>query len=129
MKRIWVGFGVVAFVLLISSIANAEFYTGQKLVEDWKAYKAMSKPEPLKSPKQLQGMAYYKGYVLGVIDSNYDLIIFPPDVTVERLFEAVGIYLEQHPEKWNEPAVNLVLRAIEEHLSREESKEESGYIH
>jgi hypothetical protein len=120
---------VIAFVFLISPVAHAEFYGDQKLVEDWRAYKAMSRPRPLKSPQRLQGMAHYMGYVVGVIDSNYDLIFFPPDVTVEQLFWPVGKYLEEHGERWREPAVNLVLEALTEHLSREESKEERGYIH
>jgi hypothetical protein len=129
MKAIYQGLIVTLLVFLISSVANAEFYAGQKLVEDWNAYKMMSKPKPLKSPKLLQGMAHYMGYVVGVIDSNYDVIFFPPDVTVEQLLKAVGKYLDVHPEKWQEPAVNLVLQALMEHLSREESKKESEYIH
>jgi Rap1a immunity proteins len=129
MKGIWKGLIIITFVLLIGPVADAEFYAGQKLVEDWNAYKMMSKPKPLKSPKLLQGMAHYMGYVVGVIDSNYDLIFFPPDVTVEQLFKAVGTYLETHPEKWQEPAVNLVLQALMEHLAREESKKERANIH
>jgi Rap1a immunity proteins len=129
MKPIYHGLIVILFVFLISSVADAEFYNGQKLVEDWKAYKMMSKPKPLKSPKLLQGMAHYMGYVVGVIDSNYDLIFFPPDVTVEQLFRAVGKYLDVHPEKWQEPAVNLVLQALMEHLSGEESKKDREYTH
>jgi hypothetical protein len=129
MKRICLGLTLLAFVILIGPVAHAQFYSGQKLVEDWKAYKAMSKPKPLKSPKLIQGMAHYMGYVVGVIDSNYDLIFFPPDVSVEQLFKAVGKYLEAHPEEWQEPAVTLVLQAIAEHLNREESRRERGYIH
>jgi hypothetical protein len=129
MKPIYQGLIVILLVFLISSVADAEFHNGQKLVEDWKAYKMMSKPKPLKSPKLLQGMAHYMGYVVGVIDSNYDVIFFPPDVTVEQLFKAVGMYLEVHPEKWQEPAVNLVLQALMEHLSSKESKKEREYIH
>ena len=129
MKGIWKSLIIIAFVLLISPVADAGFYTGQKLVEDWNAYKMMSKPKPLKSSKLLQGMAHYMGYVVGVIDSNSDLIFIPPDVTVERLFKAVGKYLDTHPEEWQEPAVNLVLQALLEHLAREESKEKREYIH
>jgi hypothetical protein len=129
MRRIWEGLIVIVIVLLITPVVNAEFYTGQKLVEDWKAYKAMTKPKPLKSPKLIQGMAHYMGYVVGVIDSNYDLIFFPPDVTVEQIFEAVGNYLEAHPDQWKEPAVNLVLQALQEHLDGKESKDERAYRH
>jgi len=129
MKGIWKDLVVIVFGLLITPVADAEFYQGQMLVEDWKAYKAMSKPKPLKSPKLLQGRAHYMGYVVGVIDSNYDLIFFPPDVTLEQLFNAVGKHLEAHPDEWQEPAVNLVLQALKEHLDRQESKKERGYIH
>jgi hypothetical protein len=124
MKGVWKGLIVVTFVLLISPVADAEFYSGQKLVEDWKAYKAMAKPKPLKSPKLLQGMAYYMGYVVGVVDSYYDVIFFPPGVSVEQLFKAVGGYLDEHPEQWNEPAIDLVLQAVKEHLDQEESNRE-----
>jgi len=129
MKRIWRGLIVVTFVLSISTVADAEFYSGQKLVEDWKAYKAMSKSKPVKSPKLVQGMAHYMGYAVGVIDSNYDLIFFPPDITIQQLFKAVGNYLEAHPNEWQEPAVNLVIRALTEHLSREESEKAREYVH
>ena len=111
---------VVTLVFLINGVADAELYSGQNLAEDWKAYKIMAQPNPLKSPRLIQGMAHYTGYVAGVIDSYYDLLFFSPETTAKQLIEAVGEYLDAHPEEWHEPAVNLVLRALREKMSRKD---------
>jgi len=113
---------VVALVFWINGVANAELYSGKKLAEDWKAYKIMAQPNSFKSPKLLQGMAHYTGYVAGVIDSYYDLLFFSPETTAKQLIEAVGEYLDAHPEEWHEPAVNLVLRGLRERMSEKIGK-------
>lgn len=111
---------LVALVFRINGVANAELYSGKKLAEDWKAYKIMAQPNSFKSPKLLQGMAHYTGYVAGVIDSYYDLMFFPSEATTKELFDAVGEYLDAHPEEWHEPGVNLVLRALMKRMPRED---------
>ena len=112
MKRMCGGLIAMAFVLLVSPVVDAQLYRGQKLVEGWKAYKIMLAPKPLKSPVLVQRMANYVGYVAGVYDANYDIFALPTDVTVDQICNAVGKYLDEHPEEWHELAVSLVLRGL-----------------
>ena len=112
MTRTCKGLFVIATVFLIIPTADAQLYRGQKLVEDWKAYKIMLAPKPLKSPVLVQRMANYVGYVAGVYDANYDIFALPTDVTVDQICNAVGKYLDEHPEEWHEIAVSLVLRGL-----------------
>ena len=112
MKRICRGLIAMAFVLLVSPVADAQLYRGQKLVEGWKAYKIMLAPKPLKSPVLVQRMANYVGYVAGVYDANYDIFALPTDVTVDQICNAGGKYLDEHPKEWHELAVSLVLKGL-----------------
>jgi len=119
MKRICEGLTVFAIVLLISTVAEAQFYQGQKLVEDWKAYKIVLAPQPVRSPVLVERMANYVGYVVGVCDAYFDLIAVPPEITVDQIPNVVGEYLDDHPEEWHEPAVHLVVQALMERITRQ----------
>ena len=119
MKRICKGLLVIASIFLISTVAEAQFYRGEKLVEDWKAYKMMLASQPVKSPELVQRMANYVGYVVGVCDAYFDLIAVPPEMTVDQIPNAVGEYLDDHPEEWHEPAVHLVIQALMERITRQ----------
>jgi Rap1a immunity proteins len=128
MKRIWGGVFVIAIAFLISPVADAQLYQGQKLVEDWKAYKNTLIPKPLKSPVLVQHMANYVGYVAGVYDANYDIFALPSDVTVDQICNAVGKYLDDHPQEWHELAVSLVLRGLTAMESRQVPAKKKGPI-
>jgi len=120
MKRTYKGFIAMAIVFfIISPVADAQLHRGEKLVEEWKAYKTMSVPKSLKSPALVQRMGNYVGHVAGVYDANYDIFALPTDVTVDQLCNAVGKYLDEHQNELHEPAISLVLRGFSAMVSRE----------
>jgi Rap1a immunity proteins len=104
---------------LTSLVVDAQLYRGEKLVEDWKAYKTMLVPKALKSPALVQRMGNYVGYVAGVYDPNYDIFALPTEVAVDQLCNAVGKYLDEHQNELHEPAINLAPRGFTAMVSRE----------
>jgi hypothetical protein len=116
MKRIGKGLLVIIFIVLFAPMAEAQF-SGQDLVDEWKAYQRVTSKSSGKRTDQVQA-ADYMGFLQGVWDtaSYYD---FTPHgagkgMTVHDLCRLVGKYLERHPERWHEPAVILVMDALNE---------------
>ena len=83
---------------------------GDKLVEYCREYEKAERGE-----KYLPGGdAYFRGYVSGISDA-YDEILFnsPLDSKSGQLYAIIVKYLNENPEKWNEPARNLVINALQ----------------
>jgi hypothetical protein len=71
----------------------------------------------------------YMQYVNGVFDTlRWFGLEVPDDVTPGQIFAIVAKYLNNHPEKWNEQAVILVVEAITEAFPQKKKlyREEPG---
>ena len=106
MKRL---LGIVLFTVFVLSCHSAFAMTGNDLSEGMKAY--------LKADKDYTNADYflagnYLGYVQGVAEATASDYSFPSDVTPDKLCHVVANFLEKHPERWNEPASNLVRNAL-----------------
>jgi hypothetical protein len=115
MKRIYTGLVVIAFVFLISPLAEAET-EGRMLVDGWKAYQRMDTGQ-VQSGDQWN-MGFYMGYVTGLIDVSFDVFNIPSGVTGGQIFSVIGKYLDEHPERWHKSAGVLVIEALKEKFPR-----------
>jgi hypothetical protein len=58
----------------------------------------------------------FVGFIKGVTDTTFKtgLYCLPNNITTGKDDEMVANYLEKHPEKWNQPAVDIVVKAMQE---------------
>jgi hypothetical protein len=57
-----------------------------------------------------------------VYDATESLYNVPDGVNMEQLVAVVFKYLKKHPEKWNESAASLVIKALKEAFPLKKSK-------
>jgi len=116
MKRICKGLIAIAFVFLSSSVAEAQFFTGHMLVDDWKAYQRVESRQ-LRDSDMIGDTiknGHYMGFVMGVWNTADYYYTTPGGITGGQMFHVAGKYLDQHPERWHEGAVTLVVDAFKE---------------
>ena len=101
--------GILLFAVLILYCPSAFALSGNDLAEGMKAYLKAEK-DYTKSDYLLAGN--YMGYVEGVAEATLADYSLPGTVTPEVLFRIVADFLGKHPDRWNEPAVNLVRKAL-----------------
>lgn len=96
----------VLILILFSSSAQAEFYSGSKL------YGFLE--------RDMRGASDFEagvstGYVLGVYDSLAGILVCSPEgVTVRQVKQIVFNYMQQHPESWDKSADFSVIAAVRE---------------
>jgi len=58
----------------------------------------------------------FVGFIKGVTDTTFNtgLYCLSNNITTGKDDEMVANYLEKHPEKWNQPAVDIVVKAMQE---------------
>ena len=108
MNRIWKGLIVIAFIFLISAVAEAQ-WTGNDLVQGWKASQLGEKAT------QTADVAYqgsYIGYIMGVCQATNYYHNIASSFTVGQACNVVGKYLDEHPERLHEAAITLVMDAL-----------------
>lgn len=64
----------------------------------------------------------YSAYILGVCDATVRLYSLPTNATKGQIIAVVSQYLKNHPEKWSDPAADLVVRALKEAFPLKKSK-------
>ena len=84
---------------------------GKELVEWMRAYEKVQ-GDPTTSVDNQAPAGVYAGFVMGVVDTTEVLNI--PIVTTGEILAIVARYLNEHPQKWNEPAFKLVIKALTE---------------
>ncbi len=108
MKKILI---LLAAALFSFQSAHADFKTGNGLVATWREY-----------ARSIAGKSYnenddgfYTGYVAGICDAHTHLLFtIPEGATIGQACDVVGLWLEKHPEEWNKPAKQLVIKALKE---------------
>ena len=104
-------FGIIVIVFSISQFCFAQSYfrTGLSLIEnahEWEKYYHGNKnfSVPMAS--------LFQGYVIGAIDAHGETITTPDSFKADQACAIVSKYLENHPERLNEPAAILVVDAL-----------------
>lgn len=93
--------------------AQAVFYDGNKLMEDYKEYKKASTSSENQSIVWVSD-GLFMGYVQGVSDALDSKICWPAgeEVKLKAVCAIVGNYLEAHPEEWGKSGDVIVLKAL-----------------
>ncbi|MRR15014.1 MAG: hypothetical protein EG826_01010 [Deltaproteobacteria bacterium] len=103
--------GIVLCAALIFYSQAACALSGNDLAAGMKAYLKAEK-DYTKADYLLAGN--YMGYVEGVAEATLADYSLPGTVKPEQLFRIVADFLGKNPDRWNEPAVNLVRKALQE---------------
>jgi Rap1a immunity proteins len=101
--------GIVLFTVFIFSFHSAFATSGNDLIDGMRSYLKAEK-DYTKADYLLSGN--YMGYVQGVAEATVSDYSLPSGVTPDDLYHIVANYLEKHPNRWNEPAANLVRNAL-----------------
>jgi len=104
--------GIVLFVVFILSFHSAfamSAMSGNDLIDGMRSYLKAEK-DYTKADYLLSGI--YMGYVQGVAEATVPDYSLPSGVTPDDLYHIIANYLEKHPNKWNEPAANLVRSSL-----------------
>jgi hypothetical protein len=113
----------LATILLISvllPLGNAhakEFLSGTELVQLMREYEKAQRND---KSTNLHKAGEYLGYVMGFYDATWFFYAEVRNITPERVAAVVAKFLNQHPEKWNRPAWDLVMEALKEAFPRQE---------
>ena len=114
---------MLAIILLISALlplGNAhakEFLSGTDLVQLMREYEKAQRND--KSTDLLKA-GEYLGYVTGFYDATWFFYADVRNLTPERVAIVIAKFLNQHPEKWNRAAWDLVMEALKEAFPRQE---------
>ena len=102
---------VIAVSLFTFQSAHAEFKTGNGLVKVWLEYAKANAGNPYNDNDD----GFYTGYVAGICDANmHTQLTVPEGATIGQACDVVGKWLDKHPEEWNKPARQLVIKALKE---------------
>ena len=115
MKGIQIGIILLTLVLSICPLAEAQL-SGQKLVEGWKAFQ--SREAGMVAQYEIREASFYAGYVRGVAEVISVFYDIPSDFIAVESDYLVGKYLDEHPERWNESAMQLVVAAFEQRFQK-----------
>jgi len=84
--------------------------SGYDLVALWRQYKKLESGQAAIDIN----IGDYRGYVAGVCDvCNRWLFTTPEGTTQGQLCAVVGKWLEEHPQRWHEPAMPMVIEALQ----------------
>lgn len=100
---------LMGMLALASSNASAYFLAGSDLIEPVREYRKAERGE---TGVDYSMAWYYRGYVLGVYDTNDVRYCTPQGFTIAQLMAVTAKYIEDNPKYWNEPADQLIASAI-----------------
>ncbi|MCG6533887.1 MAG: hypothetical protein L7F78_04190 [Syntrophales bacterium LBB04] len=115
--RLWI---TALFILMILALAQTQslasgtayYLSGYKLVELMRADEKVDTGSATGADTYESGR--YCGYILGVCDAMARAYDAPNNANVGQIVAVVTKYVRDHPEKWNEPAADLVIKALQE---------------
>jgi len=102
---------IILVTFLIVPSAHAAFYSGNDLVKLMRMYEKTS-------PSAEAGM--FLGFVGGVYDATRHMYGDKDNVILGQIRAVVTNYLKAHPERWNEPAADLVIDALKEAFPKDQ---------
>ena len=113
----------LAIIVLISALfplrtAHArEILSGTELVQLMREYEKAQRND---RSTNLHKAGEYVGYVTGFYDATWFFYAEARNITPEGVAGVVAKFLNQHPEKWNRPAWDLVMEALKEAFPRQQ---------
>ena len=105
---------IILFFSFLFPIGNAhgkELLNGNELVELMREYE---KAERNDKTADWRKVGEYRGYVMGFYDATWFFYAVPENITPGRVAAVVARFLRQNPEKWDRPAWDLVMEALQE---------------
>ena len=108
MKRIM----ILIAILTLPMVSHAVFFSGNRLIEDMRHFDLANRNDPSTDYKRSTG---YMSYVVGVYDTlHLSNVVCPKsnNVTIGQVTEIVAKFLKNNPERWDEPATDLVRDAL-----------------
>ena len=111
----------LALIALLSTSEATNFIGGNELVTWWRSYQVVNHPTFTQGDEITSSMlqdiwqsGMFESYVLGVFDATWTLYNAPLNSSRKQMYAIVGKYLDGHPERWSEPARDLVSAALQE---------------
>jgi hypothetical protein len=99
--------------ILVGDAGGKRFYSGRDLVNvmrEWEKSRYDQDHDAIKA-------AHYVGFVMGVHDTSDISHNCDNKHSTEMICAIVSRYLTRHPERWNEPAFDLVIAALKQSFS------------
>lgn len=109
---------IILLMALIFPLAQAhakELLTGNELVQLMREYE---KGERKAKSTDWHKAGQYQGYVMGFYDATWFFYADLKKIDAGRIAAVVAKFLNKHPEKWNRPAWDLVMEALQETFPR-----------
>jgi hypothetical protein len=107
-------FAIILFISVLIPLGHAhgkELLSGNELVQLMREYE---KAERNAKTTDWRKAGEYRGYVMGFYDATWFFYADPENITSGRVAAVVAAFLKQHPEKWDRPAWDLVMEALQE---------------
>jgi len=103
---------VIALMMMIwQSVYAGEYVSGNEFVNQWKEYK---KSDAGQSYNHFD-MGFYLGFVSGVKVMGARLLFSSPqNATQGQICSVVGKWIDDHPERWADDPVRIVVTALQE---------------
>jgi len=105
-----VSFLIVLSAMLLFTFLDSSAYDGNELVQKMREFEKQERGDP---SADYASSGFYMGYVVGVYEAMRDFLNAPENVTVAQVCSIVGKHLKENPEKWNQPASALVIKALQ----------------
>lgn len=108
---------ILLFVILFpwAQAQGKELLSGNELVEMMREYE---KAERKHKSTDWYKAGQYLGFVTGFYDATWFFYADRKKIGAEQIADVVAKFLNQHPEKWNRPAWDLVMEALQETFPR-----------
>ena len=106
-----VSVSVVLLTFLIPQPLDAFFYDGINLVKKMREYE---KAEAGDRDTNFPHAWAYRSYVIGVCDATDFMYDIPSEIVVGQICAIVLKFLNEHPERWSEPARDLIIEALKQ---------------
>ena len=107
-------FVVILLISVLFPLGHAhgkELLSGNELVQLMREYE---KAERNDRSTDWRKAGEYVGYVMGFYDATWFFYADPHNITPEQVADVVAKFLNQYPDRWNRPAWDLVMEALQE---------------
>ena len=101
----------ISFLFPLGHAHGKEVLSGNGLVQLMREYE---KAERNDKTTDWRKAGEYRGYVMGFYDATWFFYADPENITAARIAAVVAAFLKQNPKKWDRPAWDLVMEALQE---------------
>ena len=115
MRRTLVIILLIAVLFPWAQTHAKELLSGNELVQLMREYERAERKD--KSTNWYKA-GQYLGFVMGFYDATWFFYADTKKINAGRIAAVIAKFLNQHPEKWNRPAWDLVMEALQETFPR-----------